>query len=513
MTMFFFALPVGFLLGILVLVFQRRLAGQTHRSQIEQMQREAQLEQERLLQGAKLEAQERMLELQREHEQNERRHKDELSRLEKHLRQKQGEIERKSEALDEQERQLRETEQALELQESKLRGLYEEQRVKLKEAEFALERVGELTRDEARQQLIASVTDIAKKTAAAQIKVIEEDATREADQRAKQIIGGAIQRLAGEFVSEKTVSIVELPSDDMKGRIIGREGRNIRALEQATGVDVVIDDTPEAVILSAFNPVRREIAKLALERLIADGRVHPARIEEVVEKVKEEMDEVLLKHGEQAVFDLGLHTFHPELVKLVGRLKYRVINGQNVWNHAVETAYIAGMMAAELGVNARLAKRAGLLHDIGKAVDHEVEGHHAEIGAEQARRFGEKQDVVLAIRHHHEKNPPTLMGALLQAADVLSKARPGARRDVLDSYVKRLEDLERTAKSFAGVEEAFASQSGREIRVMVDYAKLSDQESLLLSADIAARIESELTYPGEVRVTVIREARATEIAR
>jgi ribonuclease Y len=360
---------------------------------------------------------------------------------------------------------------------------------------------------------MATLEEAARREAAIKIRQVEEEAKRTAEETASRVVATAVQRFAGEYVAEKTVSVVELPSDDMKGRIIGREGRNIRAIEAATGVDVIIDDTPEVVIVSGFNPVRREVAKIALQQLVSDGRIHPARIEEVVERAEEEVEERITRAGEQATFDLGLHGLHPELIKLVGSLKFRTVGGQNAWAHAMETAAVAGMMAAELGQSEALAKRAGLLHDIGKAVDHEVEGHHAHIAADLARKYGEKQTVVKAIRHHHDPDPPSVLAVLVQAADSLSKARPGARRDLLETYIKRLEDLERIGTSFKGVEKAFVIQAGREIRVMVDYAQVSDEEAYMLSKDIARRIEDELSYPGEVRVNVIREARATEIAR
>ncbi len=315
-------------------------------------------------------------------------------------------------------------------------------------------------------------------------------------------------------MSEKTVSLVSLPSDEMKGRIIGREGRNIRALEAATGIDLIIDDTPEAVILSGYNPVRREVARLSLERLITDGRIHPARIEEVVEKVKQEMDVTIRESGEQAAFDVGVHGIHPELIKLLGTLKYRTSFAQNVLQHSLEVAFLCGIMASELGLSVRQSKRAGLLHDVGKAVDHEVEGSHAIIGAEQARRYGESPRIVNALAAHHDEEPPqSAMAVLVQAADALSAARPGARKEMLESYVKRLEDLERIANSFQGVGKSYAIQAGREIRVVVESDKVSDEGISLLSYDVAKRIEKELTYPGQVKVTVIRETRAVNYAK
>ncbi|HET6345377.1 MAG TPA: ribonuclease Y [Myxococcota bacterium] len=509
----FGAFLAGAGLAALALGLRLRLRRGGVRAMTEALLQEAEAERARVLRHAEVTAKDILLRTQEAHEQETQAQRDALAAQEKQLRQRETNIERKSEALERRERDLKRRETALETAEGQTRRSLEAAQRESARATEELERIAKLSREEARQQLSDAMQGRARRDAAAQIKRIEAEARAEADEASRRVIATAIQRFAGEFVSEKTVSVVELPSDDMKGRIIGREGRNIRAIEAATGVDVIIDDTPEVVILSAFNPVRREVAKLALERLIADGRIHPARIEEVVERAVSDVDHLILRAGEQATFDLSLHGLHPELVKLVGKLKYRTVNGQNLWSHAVETAAIAAMMASEIGANAVLAKRAGLLHDIGKAVDHEVEGDHAQISADLARRFGEKPPVVEAIAAHRDADPRTVLGVLLQAADTLSKARPGARRDLLDSYVKRLEDLERISLGFQGVDRAYAIQAGREIRVMVDYAKVSDDEAFVLSHDIARRIQDELTYPGEVRVTVIREARATDIAR
>jgi ribonuclease Y len=324
----------------------------------------------------------------------------------------------------------------------------------------------------------------------------------------------AIKRYASEYVAEQTVSVVNLPNEEMKGRIIGREGRNIRALEAATGVDVIIDDTPEAVILSAFNPIRREVARRALEHLILDGRIHPARIEEVVEKMNQEVETSIREAGEEAAFDAGVHGLHPELVKLLGKLRYRTSFAQNVLQHSIEVSYLCGIMAAELGLNVKHAKRAGLLHDIGKAVDHEVEGPHALIGAELAKKYGESNRVIHAIHAHHEDIPPeSVLAVLVQAADTLSGARPGARREMLETYVRRLEELEKIARSFNGVSKTYAIQAGREIRLIVDSDKISDEEAFLMCREAAKKIEAELTYPGQIKVTVIRETRAVDYAR
>jgi len=345
------------------------------------------------------------------------------------------------------------------------------------------------------------------------IKKIENEAKEEADRKAKKILATAIQRYAADYVAERTVSVVQLPSEEMKGRIIGREGRNIRALEAATGIDLIIDDTPEAVILSGFNPVRREVARLSLLKLITDGRIHPARIEDVVKKVTQEVDTVIKEAGEQAAFDLGVHGINGELIMTLGRLKFRTSYTQNVLQHSIEVGFLAGVMAAELGLKEKLARRMGLLHDIGKAIDHEVEGPHAVIGAKLAKKMGESQQVVNAIAAHHEDIPPvTVYDILVQAADGLSGARPGARKELLENYVKRLEDLEAIAKSFRGVDGAYAIQAGRELRVIVESNKVSDEEAILVSRDIVKKIEEALTFPGQIKVTVIRETRAVEYA-
>jgi ribonuclease Y len=382
------------------------------------------------------------------------------------------------------------------------------------EAKARLEKIASLTAAEAKAQLYDEVRDEARRAAADEVKKIEDAARAEAEDKSKMIISAAIQRHAGEYVAERTVATVPLPSDDMKGRIIGREGRNIRALEAATGIDLIIDDTPEAVVISCFNPVRREIARIALTRLIADGRIHPTRIEEMVEKATQEVEAQCKEAGEQAAFDLGLGRLHPELMRLLGKLKFRTSNAQNLLQHSVEVGFIAGAMAAELGLPVKTARRAGLLHDLGKAIDQEAEGTHAIIGAAMARKFGEPPRVCHAIEAHHGDVTPTdVMDHLVDAANLLSGQRPGARREMLESYVQRLTDLERIAQSFAGVERAFAVQAGREVRVIVENSKVTDQQARILSKDIARRVEAELSYPGQVKVAVIRETRATDYAK
>jgi ribonuclease Y len=346
------------------------------------------------------------------------------------------------------------------------------------------------------------------------VRKINDEAEAQAKEKAREITLMAVQRYATEHTAESTVRAVAIPSDDMKGRIIGREGRNIRAIEAATGVDLIIDDTPEVVVISCHNPIRRELARLALERLVSDGRIHPGRIEEVVRKAEQELDEAIREAGQRAVLEVGIHGLHPELVKLVGMLKYRYSYAQNVLNHSIEAAFIAGAMAAELGLNEKQARRAALLHDIGKALTHEVEGSHAIIGGEIARKYGESAKIVNAIAAHHEEvKAETILAPLVDAADALSGARPGARREVLESYVKRLEDLERISNSFRGVEKSFAVQAGREIRIIVDPGTVPDDQTLLLARDVARKIEQEMTYPGQIKVTVIRETRASELAR
>jgi ribonuclease Y len=441
------------------------------------------------------------------------KHRD-LQALEKRLQQKEENLDKKMNIFDQRDLDFSRKEQGLAAKqqnlvqkEEKLSQLIEEERKKL-------ETISGMTSTEAKKILMDIMESEAKLDVAKRIKVIEEEARETADKKSKEIIALAIQRYAGEYVAERTVSVVALPSDEMKGRIIGREGRNIRALEAATGIDLIIDDTPEAVILSGFNPVRREVAKIALEKLITDGRIHPGRIEEVVAKAEEEVEHAIKEAGDQAAFDLGVHGIHPEILKLIGRLRYRTSYSQNVYQHSLEVAFLCGIMAAELGINVKQAKRAGLLHDLGKAVDHEVEGSHAVIGAELARKYGESPKIVHAIMAHHEdEKPETVLAVLVQAADALSGARPGARREMMETYVKRLEDLERIAGTFAGVTNSFAIQAGREIRVMVSSEEVSDERAVVLAKDVAKKIEAEMTYPGQIKVNVIRETRAIEYAR
>ena len=437
----------------------------------------------------------------------------ELKKTERRLIQKEENIDRKTEQFERRDREISRTEKSLAKKEEEIERNEKKYNELIEEQKSQLEQISGLTAEQAKELLIRAMENEARYEGAKLIKRIENENKEEAEKRAKKIMATAIQRYAADFVAERTVSVVQLPSDEMKGRIIGREGRNIRALEAATGIDLIIDDTPEAVILSGFNPVRREVARLSLTRLITDGRIHPARIEDVVKKVEKEIDIVIKEAGEQAAFDLSLHGIHNELIKYVGRLKYRTSYAQNVLQHSIEVGTLAGIIASELGLNSKLARRMGLLHDIGKAIDHEVEGQHAVIGSRLAKKYGETPKIVHAIAAHHEDVPPSSVYALLiQAADGLSGARPGARKELIENYIKRLEDLEKIANSFRGVANTYAIQAGREIRVIVESGIISDEEATLLSRDIAKKIEESLTFPGQIKVTVIRETRAVEYA-
>jgi ribonuclease Y len=440
--------------------------------------------------------------------------KAELAKLERRFSEREGNLNRKVDILDKKEGEIRRREKEVGNRERSLSEKENELTRKLEEENKRLERIAGMTPEEAKKILISNMEDEAKHEAAQLMRRIREETQRKAEREAKEILTLAIQRCAADHVVESTVSVVSLPNEEMKGRIIGREGRNIRSFELSTGIDVIIDDTPEAVILSGFDPIRREIAKVALERLVADGRIHPARIEEVVAKVQAEMDEKIREVGEQVSLDVGVHGLHPELIKLLGRLQYRTSYGQNVLQHAKEVAHLAGIMAAELGFDPSLAKRAGLLHDIGKAIDHETEGTHTQIGADVAQKYGENPQVVHAVGYHHSDSvAESAISVLVQAADAVSSARPGARRETLESYIKRLEKLEKIADSFRGVSKAFAIQAGREIRIMVESREVSDDQAMELSQEIASKVEGELEYPGQVKVVVIRETRAIEYAK
>ncbi|OGW48669.1 MAG: ribonuclease Y [Nitrospirae bacterium GWC2_57_9] len=463
---------------------------------------------------AVLEVKDKLYQARADFEKENREKRQELQNQERRLAQKEENLEKKVDLVEKRESDVVKRERELTGREKAAVEKEERFEKGLREQRQMLEKIANMTAEEAKKQLMVTMEDEAKFEAAKSIKRIEDEAKEEADKKSKNIISLAIQRYASDYVAEATVSVVNLPNDEMKGRIIGREGRNIRALEAATGIDLIIDDTPEAVILSCYDPLRREIARLTIERLMQDGRIHPARIEEIADKVRKELDIAMKDEGEKAAFDLGIHNIHPEIIKLIGRLKYRTSYGQNVLMHSREVAYFAGIMAAECGVDQKLARRAGLLHDLGKAIDHEVEGTHPQIGGDLAKKYGESAKVINAILTHHGDGEPTSVEAVLvAAADALSAGRPGVRRETLESYLKRLEQLESTANSFKGVEKSYAIQAGREIRIIVKPEDLSDAHSAQLSRDIAKKIEQELSYPGQIKVTVVRESRYVEYAK
>lgn len=474
---------------------------------------EAGLKAESIVKEADIKVKDSLLSLQRDFDSQTRETRIEFKAKEERLAQKEENYERKLTTLERRDREITKKERKISRREERLEHLEKKAEELVEEQKLRLEQVSGVTADQAKELLIRAMENEARHEGAKLVKRIETETRDEADKKAKSILATAIQRYAGDFVAERTVSVVQLPSDDMKGRIIGREGRNIRALEAATGIDLIIDDTPEAVILSGFNPVRREVARLALGQLIADGRIHPARIEDVVKKVAKEVEATIKEAGEQAAFDLGVHGIHGELVRYLGSLKFRTSYSQNVLQHSVEVGFLSGTMAAELKLNQKLARRMGLLHDIGKAVDHEVEGPHAIIGSNLAKKHGESSKIVHAIAAHHEDVPLlNVYDFLVQAADGLSGARPGARKELLENYIKRIEELEKIANSFKGVAKTYAIQAGREVRVIVESKKVSDEHAVLLSRDIAKMIEESLTFPGQIRVTVIRETRAVEYA-
>jgi|LGOV01.1.fsa_nt_gb ribonuclease Y len=438
----------------------------------------------------------------------------EVQRAEDRSSQKEETIARKEEQLDKKQQSLEDSKNNLEKKLNDTKELQEKLNTQVEGINAELEKVAKMTRDEAKRELIIAFESDAKREAAKIVKEITEEAKNDAEKKAKNIITLAVQKCAADHSSEITVSSVSLPNDEIKGRIIGREGRNIRALESATGIDLIIDDTPEAVVLSGFDPVRREIARIALEKLIIDGRIHPARIEETVNKVKKEVDVTMKEAAETAAFDADIHGLHPEIIKTIGRLKFRTSYGQNILNHSLEVAHLAGLMATEIGANAKVAKRGGFLHDLGKAVDHEVEGTHVSIGVNMARKYGESEAVIHCIEAHHgDVEFNSLEAILVQAADAISSSRPGARRESLQNYIKRLKELENIANAFDGVESAYAIQAGREIRIMVEPDKIDDDQALFLAKEIAGKIENELDYPGHIKVNVIRESRRIEYAK
>lgn len=475
---------------------------------------DASLECKALKKEALLEAKEQGLQLKNEIERENREKRVELQKQEQRLVQKEDILDKKEESLLKQNNAIEQQKRELANREAEISKTQEKVNRQHQLMIEELEKVSQLTKDEAKKLLTAEILDETRHDVALQVRNIEQTAKDEANNEAKKIISLAIQRCAADHASEITVSVVPLPSDDMKARLIGREGRNIRAIENATGIELIIDDTPEVVILSGFDPVRREIARLSLEKLISDGRIHPARIEETVEKVKKEMETEIKQAGESAMFEVGIFGLHPEIIKLIGRLKYRTSYGQNVYKHSIEVAQLAGLMAQELGLDVNLAKRAGLLHDIGKAVDHEQEGTHIQLGADLAKKFRESNNVINAIAAHHgDVEPKTVEAVLVAAADAISGARPGARRETGTNYVKRLEKLELLASSFNGVDKSYAIQAGREVRVIVKPEQIDDAQATFLAKDIAKKIESELEYPGQIKVNVIREFRASEFAK
>ena len=506
-------LVVGLGLALWIKSALERRKKRTAALQAEMVIEEARHQADALLKEASLEAKDRLLKMKSEFDAETKETRSELRKQERRLINKEESIDRKTDQLEKRDQTLGREEKELRQRSDKLEHIRRKYKELISEQKQQLERISMLTAEQAKELLLRAMENEARYDGAKLIKRIENEANEEAGKKAKKILATAIQRYAADYVAERTVSVIQLPNDEMKGRIIGREGRNIRALESATGIDLIIDDTPEAVILSGFNPVRREVARLSLMKLIADGRIHPARIEDVVQKVSRELDTVIKDAGEQAAFDLGVHGIHGELIKTIGRLKYRTSYTQNVLQHSIEVGFLAGVMAAELGLKEKLARRMGLLHDIGKAIDHEVEGSHAMIGSKLAKKFGESRQVVYAIAAHHEEIPPvTVYDIIVQAADGLSGARPGARKELLENYVKRLEDLEAIAKSFRGVDGAYAIQAGRELRVIVESGKVNDEEAILVSRDIVKKIEEALTFPGQIKVTVIRETRAVEYA-
>jgi len=496
----------------------RKRATQSKVGSIEQLSQrmieEAQREASNLKKEAALQVKDSHYQMKQEFEREMREQRGELNRLENRLIQKEENLDRKAELTSERELLISKKESSMGRQEAAVREKLKELDELAVTQRSTLEQIAGISSETAKEMLLKNIEDEARHESAKMLKRIETESHEEADKKAKEILALAIKRFAGDQVAERTISVVNLPGEEMKGRIIGREGRNIRAIEAATGVDLIIDDTPEAVILSCFNPVRREIARLTLEKLISDGRIHPARIEETFQKSSEEVEASIREAGEQATFDVGVHGIHTDLIKLLGKLKYRSSFAQNVLQHSVEVSFLCGMMASELSLNVKQARRIGLLHDIGKAVDHEVEGPHALIGADLARKYGESDEVIHAIKAHHEDIPPnSVLAVLVQAADTLSGARPGARREMLETYTRRIEDLERVAASFVGVSKVHAIQAGREIRIIVDSDEVDDSESVLLCKEIRRKVEDELSYPGQIRVTVVRETRAVEYAK
>ncbi len=511
-------LAAGIIIGSFLAYFYNKVSTGKKMKEVEEkaerLYRDAQKEANTIKKEAQLEARDMSLRLKTETEKELKERRSELNHLDKRLRQREEMFDRKLDQLDKKENHFSRKERELNNREKALQEKERNSEAVLKKQSDMLEQISEMSIEEARTELLVRVENESRYEAAKIAKRVEDEVLETADRKSKEILSLAVQRYASEYVSDHTISTVSLPSDEMKGRIIGREGRNIRALEAATGVEFIIDDTPETVLLSCFDPVRREIGRTSLERLISDGRIHPTRIEEIVGKVRKEIDATIKEEGEKAIFDLGLHGIHPELIKLLGRLKYRTSYGQNVLKHSIEVAYLASMLAGELRVDPKLAKRAGILHDIWKAIDHELEGSHQSIGADMAKKYGEKQKVVNAILvHHGEGDPATVEASLVAAADALSAARPGARKETLTDYLKRVEKLEEIATSVEGVNKSYAIQAGREVRIIVKPEEVNDAVCAQISRDLAKKIEGELTYPGQIKVTVIRESRYVEYAK
>lgn len=503
----FFGVIIGIVLGCVGYIFYSKLRLMSAKDSAKKIIDDATKEVESIKREALLEAKEEALKVKNELERETRERRTEIQRLEKRLLQKEESLDRKFETLEKKEETLVRKENEVEKIKAELQEIHQRHRSEL-------ERISNLSSEEAKALLLKDVEEEIQQEIAIKIRDLEAKAKEESDRKGREIISLAIQRCAADHVAEATVSVVALPNDEMKGRIIGREGRNIRALETLTGIDLIIDDTPEAVILSGFDPIRREVARLALEKLISDGRIHPARIEEMVEKSQKEVESIIKEEGERATFETGIHGLHPELIKLLGRLKYRTSYGQNVLKHSIEVSHLCGVMAGEIGADITLAKRAGLLHDIGKAVNHEVEGPHVTIGADLAKKYRENPLVVNAIAAHHgDVEAATVEAVLVQAADAVSAARPGARRETLETYIKRLEKLENIADSFEGVEKAYAIQAGREIRIMVKPDRVDDLNAVRIAREIVKKIEEEMEYPGQIKVTVIRETRAVDYAK
>jgi len=505
---------IAFLAGYIIRRFSAEKRTRFAEEKAKQLVDNAKKEAENLRKELELEAKDLKLKIRTDFEQETKDRRQELTVLEKRLMQREENLDRKVDLLDKKERDITTKETDVTNRQQRITRKEEELNRVLSEEKHKLQRIAGMSVAEAKRLLLMRMEDEAKQEAAVIIKRVEEQTKAAADKKARNIISLAIQRYAAEHTVESTVSVVSLPNDEMKGRIIGREGRNIRALEVATGVDVIVDDTPEAVTLSSFDIVRREVAKLTLEKLIEDGRIHPGRIEEVAEKIKKEMEVTIKEEGEKVAFDVNIHGLHPEIIKLLGRLKYRTSYGQNALQHSKEVAYLMGVIASELSIDFNLAKRVGLLHDIGKAVSHEVEGAHAKIGADLARKYGESETVVHALEaHHQDVEAHSVLAVLVQAADTISATRPGARRETLETYVKRLEKLEGVANSFKGVDKSYAIQAGREIRIIVQPDRINDLQAISLSRDITKKIEESLEYPGQIKVTVIRETRSVEYAK